>query len=328
MASAPLGSQYRTTLYGGTDLSSSMTADYQFQLGSLVFGAGTSYYVLNPQGIFGRPVRSQEALRPMDTGAFTLPEYPAARQIVFSIMVKGTESTLRTLVDAFQTAWRSADNGDQPLLVRFPTNTTQRFFGRPRRLEMDLKMWRQGVASITAEFYCADPRLYANTISTATLSLASAGINGVKFNSATNNGVTNWAGGAAGKFTVTFGSAPTSTTTTVTTAGTTEAPWIAKVTGPISNFRVTIGTDVLKFSGSIASSDYVVIDSMNRTILLYTAATGEWSSWYSHLQPTSSWAPLASTGSTTVGLSDDGGRPGSGSPTAGTMTINFRSAWL
>lgn len=330
MMAAPAGSQYRTTAYGGTDITAPSLSDYQFYFGGLTFGISTSYLVTHAQGLFGRPVRSQEALRPNDTGAFVNPDYPGARSIVFTIVVRTTAALLQTQLDAWQAAWLATSVGEDPLVFQLPdsrragNSKLYRVFGRPRRIEYDTRLWRQGLTSITAEFYCADPRIYENTLNTATISLSASGVNGVKFNSATNNSVTNWTGGGAGKFGVTFGSAPTTATGTATTIGTTTAPWYAKVAGPITNPRVTCGTGALNFDGSLDASQYIVIDSLNRNVWLNGDTA---SSWYSHLKAGSSWWSLPASGSSTVALYDDGIRTGSGS-SAGVLTFQYRSAWL
>ena len=305
---APVGSQYRTTLYGGTDVTSSLTQDYQFQFNGLLFGKGTSYGVQNPQAIYGRNTRSVETLRPQDTGAFVQPDYPGSRLVTFSMVVTGSASTMQAKIEAFQTAWQSSTTGDQPLLFRLPTSNTWRLFGRPRKTDVDVRMWLKGVVSITAEFYCADPRMYDNTITTpSTATLPSSG--GITFPKV---------------LPITFGAAATSAALTATTSGTVPTPWFAKIAGPVSNPAITNGTDTIRFNGAVASGDYIIVDSMNRDVW-YNGNTA--ASWYSHVSPSSVWWSLPASGSTTVTLLDDGRRTGDPTST-GTLAFQFRSAWL
>ena len=321
MMAAPLGSQYRTTMYGGTDLTTSLTRDYQFQFGNNVagsaflFGAGTSYLVTQVTGLVGRQVRATETPRPNATGAFTNIDYVGARTVTFSMIVQGSQGTLQSKVDDFYSAWTSPDNGDRPMLFRLPTGQAYRVFGRPRRSEMDIKMWRQGVVGLVAEVYCADPRMYAETktvpATVASPTSLSAPV-GIGFGTLAS---------PARTFPFTFGIGTTSASVTATTTGTTAAPWHARITGPISNPRLSNGTLALQFNGTLGSGEYIVIDSLNRNVWFNGT---EDASWYGYLTGASSWWDLAPNTSTTVTLSDDGTRTGS----AGSLAFDFRSARL
>ncbi|CAB4176461.1 Siphovirus-type tail component [uncultured Caudovirales phage] len=333
---APEGSNFRTSLYGGTDFTTTVASDYQFQLKTLLFGTGTSYLVMAAQGIMGRNTRSSEAIRPSEDGSFTTVDYTGSRTVVFTVTVQTTAALLQTKVDDWMTAWTATNGSDDPLVFKLPDSRGAggsriwRLFGRPRRMDVDYKLWSKGVATIKAEFYCADPRVYLDAVTNVpTSSFALPAVSwGLAFAAAplgvTSGGLTFGSAPlgvtAAG---LTFGAVLSSSSSVINNAGTTNAPWFAKITGPISNPAIKCGTNTIQFSGSLGSNEFIVVDSMNRNAWLNGDAS---QSWYPYVSPQSDWWSLA-PGNNTVQFIDDGIR--SGSPiSTGTMSFEYRSAWM
>lgn len=142
-----------------------ITRDYQGQLGTVTFGAGTAYQFTGPIGGLGVPeprTRDQErGDRSGDVGGIdVLPR----RIITLPIEVAGDSAgDCMTKLRALKRDWR-ASPVDRSLALRLPgfpsSDGVLRFFGRPRGFDEDLAKLKSAKVDVLATFAALDPYGY------------------------------------------------------------------------------------------------------------------------------------------------------------------------
>lgn len=157
-----------------------ISADWQFEIRSTTFGAGTaSLWVTNAQGLVdGVTVRSSDVTALGRAGAIGNVDDADVRSIDIEFMVRsGTASACLAAFDDVVEAFRPATS-EATLDIRYPgaPETTVRFYGRPRGVragsvgESARGVMRGGVA----RFEALDPLRYgAGTVSTTNAGNAS-----------------------------------------------------------------------------------------------------------------------------------------------------------
>lgn len=159
-----------------------------------------------------------------------------------------------------------------------------------------------GYNEVTLQLVCPDPRIYEAQLSvnTATLPTSSGGLEfpvsfPLEFNDVTSGGRIN-----------------------ADNAGNFAAPLVMRLDGALVNPKITLnsGTDseqVLELNTSITASQFIVLDSSSRTVML----NGTQSRYYELVE--SDWFDLA-PGSNEVSLNADSG--------TGTLSISWRSTFV
>jgi hypothetical protein len=276
----------------------SITTNGQWELNGLLMGQGTSYLVEDFQMWVAPDIRPGETVRAQSHGAFPGTDWLGTRLV--SAIVNITPSTQTAEIAAMQTlagAWQPpADGATVPLVWQVGDGVKYRLNGKPRLASTAFEYWMP----TECRFVATDPRIYANTESSASTGLAT-GSGGLSF-AATAPFVFGTSGGAF---------------MSCTNSGTFNAPWTATFTGPLVAPTLThVGTGkALILSGaSIAAGETLVVSSASRTVLLNGTASR-----YSWLAATSQWFDL-SPGANSVNLTGASG--------AGSVTIAWRSAWI
>ena len=84
--------------------------DWQYDLGGVVIGAGTSVTLVETAGLGRPPVRDNDVDQPSMDGMFAGPDYWAARQVQFDAYVKipGVPAACHDMVAALQAATDTA----------------------------------------------------------------------------------------------------------------------------------------------------------------------------------------------------------------------------
>lgn len=279
---------------------------YQFTpmligLGALMFGvvdaAGTHWHCATIDGWESPDVRTTLTEREADHGAWMGPVYLSER--VVTLAGKAIALDYPTTYQVIEQLKTAAALTDTLLTVYEPVarQATVRRSGKvlAQRLTDRVVDWS---IQVTAP----DPRLYAVTATTATLSLPSV-TGGLTFP------IT---------FPLTIPATVISGDTTVTNAGTIETRPVIRINGPVSQPQVTVTapggtTSTLLYSGDVLAGDHLTLDcdahtvhynGVNRRALL----TGPW--------------PTLPPGTSGVAF-----RAGTYSSTA-TCTVTFRSAWM
>jgi hypothetical protein len=152
--------------------------DWQYDLGGVVIGAGTSVQVIETTGLGRPPVRESDVDQPSMDGQFAGPDYWAGRQIQVDAAIKipGDPAACHDMVATLQAATDAAAVrlvGGQGLTLRIkrPGRPVKRLTVRARKLDPEYGRVIHGYVPLDIELLAHDPTLYADTESTTELPL-------------------------------------------------------------------------------------------------------------------------------------------------------------
>ncbi|WP_399553813.1 phage tail family protein (plasmid) [Streptomyces anulatus] len=153
-------------------------ADWQYDLGGVLMGAGTFIQVLETTGL-GRPsVRDNDVDQPSMDGVFAGPDYYGARQVQIdaAIRIPGDPAACHDVVAALQAdaddpAVRLAGGVTMPLRILRPGRAVKRLDGRLRRVDPEYKQVIHGYVPLDLEFVATDPGFYADEETTTEIPL-------------------------------------------------------------------------------------------------------------------------------------------------------------
>ena len=275
-----------------------ITQAFQLELNGLLMGPGT-VFVTRELDLWSAPdVRAGETTRAQQHGLFPGLDWLGGRTVAASFYVTGATDPIEVANrQALAAAWNMPTSGVSQLAWQEDDGVKYCLFGKPRlaspRVEPRIPT--------DCRFLATDPRIYANTPSTASTALATSGGGFVV------PAVVPWSGGSGGS----------GSTMSCTNAGTIPTGWVATFTGPLVGpalTHVNSGKVINLAGGSLAAGETLVVDSAARTVLLNGTASR-----YSWLTATSQWFDLA-PGANAVNLTGASG--------AGTVQLAWRSAWL
>ncbi|MCX4606849.1 phage tail family protein [Streptomyces anulatus] len=153
-------------------------ADWQYDLGGVLMGAGTSIQVLETTGLGRPPVRDSDVDQPSMDGAFAGPDYYGARQVQIdaAIRIPGDPAACHDVVAALQAdaddpAVRLAGGVTMPLRILRPGRAVKRLDGRLRRVDPEYKQVIHGYVPLDLEFVATDPGFYADEETTTEIPL-------------------------------------------------------------------------------------------------------------------------------------------------------------
>lgn len=288
-----------------------ITADYQIELtdttgATLLLGPSTPYVVRNVDGLGAPPLRTSDAARPRDHGAWVGSDYMDARTVTLQLVVTGaTAAATVAAVDTLKAYWYPtvAPAGRKRLAYRLPGDVAKELVGRTRRLDVDLDSLPHGYVPVKAEFYAGDPQIRSVADHNATLPVSSTTTGGRTY---------------ARTYSTTYTGGFTNAIVTVTNAGTIAARPTLVLYGPLTNPRVEHLTSdaAIDLALTIAAGEYLVIDFTERTVML-----DGYASRYYALTSASTWFDL-SPGANDVRLLD-----GAGS-TTGRGVLTWHDAWI
>jgi len=257
-----------------------IVADYQFEYNEFLFGCDTSFDVEELSGFLGYPnVRSSTVDAFGMHGGVRGRHYVPSRTFTVEMNIKGSEDPLNysnlraALALAFQP--RSSPDEEIQFVYQVPPNIKRFVNCRPIDLVIpfDIRWANLKYPHVTARFECSDPRHYDLETNTEVATLPSPG-GGLDFPL---------------DFPLDFGAGTTSIIQ-LTNSGDAPAPWIASITGPVTNPRIEAITategDVfsLEFSGlTLAVGETLLLNSRDRSVLLggqsrraFLAASSKW----------------------------------------------------
>jgi len=152
--------------------------DWQYDIGGVLIGRGTTVNVIEVTGLGRPPVRDSDVDQPSMDGQFAGPDYWAGRQIQFDAAIKipGDTSACHDMVATLQAATDAAAVrlvGGQGLTLRMkqPGRPVKRLTVRARKLDTELKQIIHGYVPLDMEFLAHDPTFYADEESTTELPL-------------------------------------------------------------------------------------------------------------------------------------------------------------
>lgn len=214
-------------------------ASYEYSYNGYVFGGGNLAGVLSVEGLDSVDPRVASQPKMGDHGGYAHAQYLDLRTIVISGDINDP-STFSTTIDALRAAFKPQASS-LPLVFALPTIGERMVNCVPSRglnYLVDLGYALNYIPWVV-EFLAADPRIYSNTVTTATITNTTGD----------NTGVVNNAG--------TFGTYPT-----------------VVFTGPLTSARVTnngTGED-LKFGATLTAGQTLTLDFQNRTAVKSTGA--------------------------------------------------------
>ena len=152
--------------------------DWQYDLGGVVIGAGTSVNVIGTTGL-GRPkVRDSDVDQPSMDGQFAGADYWTGRQVQIDAAIKipGDPAACQDMVAALQAVTDAADVrlvGGQGMTLRIkrPGRPVKRLTVRARTLDPEDEKIIHGYVPLDIELLAHDPMFYADADSTTEIPL-------------------------------------------------------------------------------------------------------------------------------------------------------------
>ncbi|MCX4792487.1 phage tail family protein [Streptomyces sp. NBC_01221] len=207
--------------------------DWQYDLGGVLMGAGTSVQVIETTGLGRPPSRDNDADQPSMDGVFAGPDYYAARQVQFdaAVRIPGNPAACHDVVAALQAtadnpAVRLTGGATMPLRMKRPGRPVKRLNGRLRKVDVEYKQVVHGYVPLDIEFAATDPTFYADEQTTTEIPLGWL----------TGGG---FAAPVVAPIFVQSGTTAADRPGWVTNAGTGSAWPVIRITGPVANVTVT-----------------------------------------------------------------------------------------
>ena len=280
-----------------------MTVTATLTYNGVTIGAGQDLQVVELEGVWETPeVRTSDVDRSRAHGQWQGVDLLGGRAIT---------ATVQANVAIDDPAWTSVQSalvatGDElPLtlqLTGFAGGGQVSTDVRVRRVSVPVEVERYpfGAARLVVEWWATDPRFYSTSTSSESSGISSPTGSGLTFNATFDLG---------------FGGAIASGVINVLNGGNFAAPWVATITGPVTDPRiehVDLGR-TLEFDGEVQSGETLTVSSATKTVTLNGASR------YSWLQPGSEWFDLP-PGANQVRFGAQSG--------TGTGTLTFKSAWI
>lgn len=283
-----------------------ITADWEMEYRGLLLGGSTDYSLVSIEGLLGLPdIVSSDQERLRRHGLRAGDDFLRGRGVIVTLEVYGdSEAAFTSAITNLREALRPGID-PEPLVFQFPSvagGGKIQLEARVRAIDWPVSIRHfHRLDEITVEFYSADPRLFSASVSTETVNLPSAG-GGLSFDATAD---------------FSFGATSTGGEFSLTNDGNFQAPVVFRINGPVQTPRLIhngLGKE-LELDLTLASGEYILLDSESRTVLL-----GGTASRYSKLTSGSEWWDLEPGVNQ---ISFRGATTG-----AGTATATFRSAWV
>jgi hypothetical protein len=233
-------------------------ADWQYDIGGVLIGAGSIVNVIKVDGLGRPPVRDNDVDQPSMDGQFAGPDYWTGRQIQFDAAIKapGNPSNCQDMVAALQSATDAADvrlvgGVGLSLRIKRPGRPVKQVTVRARKLDPDDSRIIHGYVPLDLEFLAHDPTFYADQDSVTELPLGWL----------TGGG---FAAPVAAPIYVQDGTVAADRPGWVTNQGDADAWPILRITGPCANVTIThvaTGRSLALPTLSLAAGRWIEIDT-------------------------------------------------------------------
>jgi hypothetical protein len=281
-----------------------MAVDGQIIFNGLTIGTSSVYGVRQLTGLHDAPgVRTSDRNRARRHGQFAGSDFVSGRSLQATLVVSAKHPSdawqalsQALVVGSDEIAWQAQYSG-------VAGGRLVQLNARVRRLSLpiDYEYAYLGEAEADVEWWATDPRIYDATETSLSTPMASTALTGRGYPRSYPRG---------------YGGATTGGLLTAANDGEFPAPWQATIEGPVDNPRIeniTTGRTV-GFVGSLAAGETLELDSDKWSVLLNGTASR-----YSWLTPGSQWFDLAP---------GDNELRFAGSSGSGSITFNYRSAWI
>lgn len=281
-------------------------ADFEFTYRGLTIGGDTAYPLVRVDGLGQPGVRSGDRAATGRHGLWPGDHWLNGRTLVLDLEVErgATDTTWEARVDAFASAFRPGLDDEAALVFQVPGiagGGERRVYVRTSRRDLPVdQAWALRESRAAVELVATDPRIYDETQQSDSVGLPTA----------TGGWSFPWS------FDWSFGGGGIGGTIFANNAGTFPAPLTVRFDGPVTDPRITNVTlgQVLELDLTVASGQYVELDTLARTVLLNGTANR-----YEALSNASRWFDL-DPGTNELAFQGTG----SGS----TVTVTWRSTWI
>jgi hypothetical protein len=160
--------------------------DWGFSYQGLVLGQGTAYRVTKLDGIGSLPeLRTSDFAKLRHHGAFSGIDVLEGRTVQLGIAVVGTSAAdLDAQLAALEVATVPLLMGGFPLSYKLPVQVQRRVNARARKRAMSIDpTYTRNHALVAVEFFCGDPRIYDDTLTTTVIAAAGTITNAGSFES-------------------------------------------------------------------------------------------------------------------------------------------------
>lgn len=282
-----------------------ITGDWQIERGDLLTGDTTVYDIRQIMGL-GELLAVKVQDRPLTRRHGSTAGIDKLGERTFTIsyeIVDDAASSMSTKLAALSAAFQSSDD-ESVMAFQVPgvaAGTKAQVSGRVRMRVTPIGVeYSRGVASVAFQVVCTDPRIYSQVENSTQVGLAGTS-GGATFNAV---------------FDLSFGAVASGGTVNVTNAGDFDAPAVFRIDGPCTTpivENVTQGR-LLKLNLTVASGDYITLDTKARTVTLNGSASR-----YPNLDTSSRWFDLT-PGANAIHFR-------AATATAATCTTTWRDAW-
>lgn len=288
---------------------------YVFAFNGYLFGGiGQNVQVLFVEGLEDVPaLRVQDEGRGYSDGMFTGRDFLNGRSITMSLQIMGDPSgaggastSMQTYLQAMKANLISQTTGTGVLQIYLPNRGVQRLNARVRRRSIKIDPeYTYGKAYAMVEFFCPDPRIYSDTLSSFLFSPISGWFRA--YNKTYSMNYTFFGSGQS-SYTVTnsgnYETYPVFTFTGNSLTGTNGVAITNSTTGKILSFP----------NVSLGATDVLVVDTDMKTVTLNGVAARNL------LSNSSQWFSLPAGTATTLTYSTTAG--------TGTCTMSYRDAYI
>ena len=231
---------------------------YSFAFNGFVFGgAGSPYQITSVDGLEGLPtLRVQDADRGYQDGMFSGRDFLNGRTITMTMLIlSGNGNTAQQNFNLMQNSLQPQQTGTTPLQFQLSAANGLQFINtrvRAAKATIDPE-YTYGYIKAQYDFFCPDPRYYDNGVQAAIMTYT------------TPLGRT-----YPRVYPLTFGGGSNTQFATVINSGWTNTYPLISIYGPVTNpviGSITANAS-LNFSYTMAASDVISIDLLNRTVLL------------------------------------------------------------
>ncbi len=280
---------------------------WQMMYNGLTFGASTEIQLTKILGLRGLPaIRSGDTARPRADGMLGGLDFAGTRTIDLTLTVVGSNSAdLEYQLAALDAAFTQQVQTPLPLVYQTGQSQNLQVYCRPRKRTEPIDFNYQGAyyAEVTIELETLDPRIYATTSQTATVSLP-VPVGGMIF---------------PASFPLSFGGGGSPNTVVCVNGGAYTTPLYCTINGPCTNPYIinnTTGAE-LAFAITLGSTDYLYIDMDAHNITLNGTASRR-----NALVPGSTFFDLQ-PGSTSISFDSD-----DSSEVTGNLVLMWANAWI
>jgi hypothetical protein len=288
---------------------------YVFAFNGYLFGGiGQNVQVLSVEGLEDVPtLRVQDEGRGYSDGMFTGRDFLNGRSITMSLQIMGdpsgaggTATSMQTYLQAMKANLISQTTGTGVLQIYLPNRGVQRLNARVRRRSIKIDPeYTYGKAYAMVEFFCPDPRIYNDTLSSYPFSSNSGWIR--SYNKNFNMTYSAGAGGQSSWTITNNGNYETFPVFTFT--GTSPSPTIG-----VQMTNLTTSKTLSFPTVSLGANDVLIVDTDMKTITLNGAAARNL------LANSSQWFSLPASTANTITYSTLSG--------TGTCTMTYRDAYI